>query len=294
MSAPRRVKAYFTLAERGLRSAKVLLDAEQFEDTAVFVHQVVERTARALLTVSGVPFGTSHNLGQMAEALPVDHPFRERIRSFDELSTAMTAYRYPTASGYLKTPPDIAYLAKRIEEAEQLLRDAQQIFDFGLTATPRWSKRHGELVLPSSGLAAAFGDCRRCDRRGTRLVSSPVRLFPVTAGKQAAATSGRDGQPANFWCGIGRDRDAMLAPEGDDGPDGLLRIGQLLRLGVSLGDHLRKRRNQHRKTTLLLRLENDGKAIGLGHGTAPSFGGYEIRPMLVADALELQAPVPGT
>lgn len=126
MSAPRRVKAYFTLAERGLRSAKVLLDAEQFEDTAVFVHQVVERTARALLTVSGVPFGTSHNLGQMAEALPVDHPFRERIRSFDELSTAMTAYRYPTASGYLKTPPDIAYLAKRIEEAEQLLRDAQQ------------------------------------------------------------------------------------------------------------------------------------------------------------------------
>jgi hypothetical protein len=63
------------------------------EDATVQVHQIVERVARALLTHQGIPFGTSHNLGQMAQALPADHSFRERIRGFDDLSTAMTAYR---------------------------------------------------------------------------------------------------------------------------------------------------------------------------------------------------------
>ena len=124
MSAPRRVKAYFTLAESGLRSAKVLLDAEQFEDTAVFVHQVVERTARALLTVSGVPFGTSQMARWLSSAgrSPVSrtYPFLRRTVDCDD------GLPISTASGYLKTPPDIAYLAKKIEEAEQLLRDAQQ------------------------------------------------------------------------------------------------------------------------------------------------------------------------
>ena len=119
---------------------------------------------------------------------------------------------------------------------------------------------------------------------------TPIHL---SSGNREAATLGRDGQPANLGHGIGRDRDALLAPEGDDRPDGLLRIGQRFRLGVALGNHLRKRRNQHRETTLLLRLKNDGKAIGLGHGTAPSFGGCEICLMLVADALERQARMPG-
>ena len=143
MTARNRVTAYFTLAERGLRSASTLLHADQFEDTTLFVQQVVERTARALLTHAGIPFGTSHNLSQMAEALPQDHAFRDRIRSFDDLSTAVTAYRYPTASGHLKGPPDIAYLNEKLEEAEQLVRDAK-LFVYGpkadLTSIPSTGK----------------------------------------------------------------------------------------------------------------------------------------------------------
>lgn len=145
MTARNRIAAFFTLAERGLRSANTLFQAEQFEDTTLFVQQVVERVARALLTHAGVPFGTSHNLGQMAEALPPDHTFRGRIRSFDDLSTAVTAYRYPTASGHLKGPPDIAHLHQKLEETEQLVRDAK-LFVYGptadLTTVPRTTGRH--------------------------------------------------------------------------------------------------------------------------------------------------------
>jgi HEPN domain-containing protein len=126
MTAQNRIAAFFTLAERGLRSANTLFQAEQFEDSTLFVQQVVERVARALLTHAGIPFGTSHNLGQMAEALPQGHPFRDRIRSFDDLSTAVTAYRYPTASGHLKRPPDIADLRGRLDEVQLLVRDARE------------------------------------------------------------------------------------------------------------------------------------------------------------------------
>src|SRR5215469_6905757 len=95
MSAQHRIDAFFTLADRGLRTANVLFRENLFEDATLYVQQVVERVARALLTHAGVAFGTSHNLGRMAEALPLEHPFRERIRAFDAFSSAVTAFRYP-------------------------------------------------------------------------------------------------------------------------------------------------------------------------------------------------------
>ena len=125
MSAPKRIAAFFTLADRGVVSATALLRADQFEDAALYVQQIVERVARALLTHAGIPFGTSHNLAQMAQALPEAHPFRNRIREFDDFSTAATAYRYPSPSGDLKRPPQVGYLEKRLAEAEQLVRDAK-------------------------------------------------------------------------------------------------------------------------------------------------------------------------
>jgi HEPN domain-containing protein len=125
MSAPRRIAAFFTLADRGLRSADILFHADQLEDAALFVQQVAERVARALLTHAGVAFGTSHNLGQMADALPEGHILKDRIRLFDDLSSALTAYRYPASSGRLEGPPNRAHLGKRLADVEQLLRDAK-------------------------------------------------------------------------------------------------------------------------------------------------------------------------
>jgi len=125
MSAPKRIAAFFTLADRGVVSAAALFKADQFEDCTLYVQQIVERVARALLTHAGVPFGTSHNLAQMAQALPEGHPFRNRIREFDDFSTAVTAYRYPSPAGDLRRPPQIDYLQTRLAEAERLVGDAK-------------------------------------------------------------------------------------------------------------------------------------------------------------------------
>lgn len=124
MTAAKRTAAFLTLAERGVASAEALLKADQFEDTALYIQQIVERVARALLTHAGIPFGTSHNLAQMAAALPEGHVFKERIRQFDEFSTAVTAYRYPSPSGHLKAPPQLGHLDRRLSDAAQLLLEA--------------------------------------------------------------------------------------------------------------------------------------------------------------------------
>jgi HEPN domain len=94
--------------------------------------QVVERVARALLRHAGVPFGTNHNLAQMAEALPLEHPFRERLRAFDAFSSAVTAFRYPTSTGRLQQPPQTGELRRAIEEVKQLVRGSKEyIYDSG-------------------------------------------------------------------------------------------------------------------------------------------------------------------
>ena len=125
MSADRRIRAFFVLADRGLKSAEILFSDGQFEDAAYFAQQIVERIARALLTKAAVPFGTSHNLGQMASALPEAHPFKSRINGFDALSSAATKFRYPTASGWLPEGPDAESLSKTLSEVAVLLREAR-------------------------------------------------------------------------------------------------------------------------------------------------------------------------
>jgi HEPN domain-containing protein len=125
MSADRRIRAFFDLADRGLKSAEILFRDGQFEDAAYFAQQIVERVARALLTNAGVPFGTSPNLGQMASALPEGDPFKSRINGFDALSSAVTKYRYPTASGWLPEGPDVESLRKTLDETAALVGDAR-------------------------------------------------------------------------------------------------------------------------------------------------------------------------
>lgn len=70
-------------------------------------------------------FGTAHNLGQMAEASPTDHPFKARIKALDELSTATTKFRYPSPTGRLANLPSATMLRRTLDDVAGLLRDAK-------------------------------------------------------------------------------------------------------------------------------------------------------------------------
>lgn len=64
----RRAAAFLTLAEEEAGAADQLIDA--FPRQAAYqLQQSVEKVARAILAHENIPFGTSHNLGQMAAAL---------------------------------------------------------------------------------------------------------------------------------------------------------------------------------------------------------------------------------
>lgn len=120
MSAPDRVAAFLIIADEERTAARALL-AGHPRQAAYLRQQAAEKAARALLEHAKVPFGTSHNLGQMAEALPASHPLRTRVMDLDVLSPAATRYRYPSPTGRLGLPPDPAELARLLDAVDALL-----------------------------------------------------------------------------------------------------------------------------------------------------------------------------
>ena len=96
---------------------------------AYLVQQSAEKLTRAILTNAGVKFGTGHSLAQMAEALPEDHPWIEKIFPWDRYSSAATRYRYPTMAGRLFDPPSIEELKRDIAELSDLLHEGRQFLN---------------------------------------------------------------------------------------------------------------------------------------------------------------------
>ena len=128
MSARERMVAFLQLAEEEMTAARSLSGTAR-RQAAYFCQQAVEKIARAILTDAGVPFGTGHNLGQMAAALPKEHPWREKLNAFDKHSPAATRYRYPSPTGRLFEPPDAEALRRDIDEIEALLGEAKRHLD---------------------------------------------------------------------------------------------------------------------------------------------------------------------
>lgn len=124
MSARERVNAFIQLADEEIAAAKNL-SASNRRQAAYFCQQAAEKMARAILAEASVLFGTGHNLGQMAAALPAEHPFRAKLTALDKHSPAATRYRYPGPTGRLAEPPRIAQLEADIRELEDLLTDVR-------------------------------------------------------------------------------------------------------------------------------------------------------------------------
>ena len=120
-----RIVAFLQLAGEELTAAETLLPSSP-RQAAYFCQQCAEKISRAVLTDAGIPFGTGHNLGQVASALPVDHPWVEKIRRLDKHSPAATRYRYPSPTGRLFDPPGGRTLVARCRRAEGLLEEARE------------------------------------------------------------------------------------------------------------------------------------------------------------------------
>ena len=139
MSADKRIAAFLTLANEELHAAKILAGAAP-RQAAYYVQQAAEKATRALLTAAGIPFGTGHNLGSMAAALPAGHPFKQRIAELDRHSGAATMYRYPSPVGKLPPPPDITAVNADIIDLEAFIAEAQAFLD----SAPRDAARRDE------------------------------------------------------------------------------------------------------------------------------------------------------
>ncbi len=124
MSVDRRIEAFLTLADEELRAAR-LLSIGAPRQAAYYIQQAAEKAARALLTAAGVPFGTGHNLGLMAAALPDGHPLRQRVAGLDRHSAASTLFRYPSPGGRLPPPPDTATVNADITDLDAFLKEAK-------------------------------------------------------------------------------------------------------------------------------------------------------------------------
>jgi HEPN domain-containing protein len=126
MSADRRIAAFLTLADEELRAAKMLA-AGAPRQAAYYIQQSAEKATRALLTAAGIPFGTGHNLGLMASALPVAHPLKQRVAGLDRHSGAATLYRYPSPVGRLPTPPDVSTVNADIADVEAFIAEVHAL-----------------------------------------------------------------------------------------------------------------------------------------------------------------------
>ncbi len=119
----RRIDAFLQLAEEELQAARQLV-RQSPRQAAYLMQQCAEKITRAILTGAGVKYGTGHNLGQMADALPENHPWVDKILPLDKLSPAATRYRYPSTEGRLFEPPNTRRLQKYVEELTNLLKEA--------------------------------------------------------------------------------------------------------------------------------------------------------------------------
>ena len=119
----RRIDAFLRLAEEELQAARQLAQSLP-RQAAYLTQQCAEKIARAILTDAGVKYGTGHNLAQMAQALPAEHPWIKKILPLNKFSPAATRYRYPSTDGRLFKPPNTRRIQQDVEELANLLEEA--------------------------------------------------------------------------------------------------------------------------------------------------------------------------
>ncbi len=125
MANPRRVEALLEMADEDIAGAKALL-AMSTRLARYHVQQGAEKGAKALLEHRGLNPGREHRFGSLAEMLPQDDQWREKIQRLDSLSPAATSHRYPTAEGRIMPPPKRELVEQEIAAVEAFVTDVRE------------------------------------------------------------------------------------------------------------------------------------------------------------------------
>jgi HEPN domain-containing protein len=117
---------FLQLSQVELNAAKHLYDGKFDAQAFYLVSQSTEKVVRALAEEAGVLIGNTHSFERMAAAFPDDHPFKSRIRDYDELlSSASTRTRYVTDSGNMFVPGHEKVVYPSIIEAQEFINSAK-------------------------------------------------------------------------------------------------------------------------------------------------------------------------
>jgi HEPN domain-containing protein len=120
--------SFLTLAHDELEAAEALLPRHG-RQASFHLQQAAERLIQAVLTVEGIAFARTHQLGALAALLPEEHTWRADLAALDDLTSHATAYRFPLPSGGVPMAPDerdlvaaVDRLARALEAVERWCR----------------------------------------------------------------------------------------------------------------------------------------------------------------------------
>jgi HEPN domain-containing protein len=112
--------SFLTLAGDELKAAEALLPRHG-RQASFHLQQAAERLIQAVLTVEGVSFARTHQLGALAALLPEEHPWRADLAALDDLTSHATAYRFPLPNGGVPVAPDERELAAALDRLARAL-----------------------------------------------------------------------------------------------------------------------------------------------------------------------------
>ena len=120
----KRIDALMRAAARDIEAARRLLP--DLPDQAIFhAQQAAEKMTRAVCEHEGLSVGRTHNIGEAAAMLPDGHVFKEDLLTLDRLSSAATAWRYPTPGGRFPEIPDPAQVSTDLDDIEAILPEVR-------------------------------------------------------------------------------------------------------------------------------------------------------------------------
>jgi HEPN domain-containing protein len=114
------VASFLALASEEMGASKSLLHSFP-RQSANLIHEAAEKLLKAVLCAEEIPFPKTHQLGELAQLLPEEHPWRADLASFDRHGAAATLRRYPTPGGALAKIPSVNTMAQDIADLERLL-----------------------------------------------------------------------------------------------------------------------------------------------------------------------------